>query len=78
MRRTIGKIFFFGSFVIYALVLYVATLNEWTITERVGLGGVLYGASWATFALGAALLGPEFLESLKKIIKLGHKTSNKD
>lgn len=78
MRKALGVTLFFGSFLIYALVLYIATLNEWTITEKVGLGGVLYGVSWATFALGSALLGPEFLESLKKIIKLWHKKGNKD
>ena len=32
----------------------------------------------ATFALGSLLLGPEFLESIKKIIKLGHKSGSKD
>ena len=78
MRKILGSTLFFGSFVVYALVLYVATLAEWTITERLSLGGVLYGISWGTFALGSVLLGPEFLESLKKIIKLGNKNSNKD
>ena len=78
MRKILGSTLFFGSFVVYALVLYVATLAEWTITERHSLGGVLYGISWGTFAIGSVLLGPEFLESLKKIIKLGNKESNKE
>ena len=78
LRRALGALLFFGSFVIYALVFYVATINEITITERAGLAGMLYALSWGTFALGSLLLGPEFLESLKKIIKLWHKKGNKD
>ena len=67
LRRALGALLFFGSFVIYALVFYVATINEITITERAGLAGMLYALSWGTFALGSLLLGPEFLESLKKV-----------
>ena len=78
MRRTFGALFFFGSFIIYGSVFYVATIAELSITEKAGLGSILYGVSWGTFALGSLLLGPEFLESLKKIIKLGHKKGTKD
>ncbi len=78
MRKILGSTLFFGSFVVYGLVLYVATLTEWAVSERLGLGGVLYGISWGSFALGSILLGPEFLESIKKIIKLPSKNSNKD
>ena len=73
MRRTFGALLFFGSFVIYGLMFYVATIAELSIAEKAGLGGILYGISWGTFALGSLLLGPEFLESLKKIIKLSQK-----
>ena len=73
MRRTFGALLFFGSFVIYGLMFYVATIAELSIAEKAGLGGILYGVSWGTFALGCLLLGPEFLESLKKIIKLSQK-----
>ena len=78
MRRTFGALLFFGSFVIYGLVFYVATIAELSIAEKAGLGGILYGVSWGTFALGSLLLGPEFLESLKKIIKLSQKKGTKD
>ena len=73
MRRTFGALLFFGSIVIYGLMFYVATIAELSIAEKAGLGGILYGVSWGTFALGSLLLGPEFLESLKKIIKLSQK-----
>ena len=73
-----GALLFFGSFVIYALVFYVASINEITITEKAGLAGMLYAASWGTFALGSLLLWPEFLESLKKFIKLGLKRDSKN
>ncbi len=78
MRRIFGALLFFGSFVIYGLVFYVATIAELSIAEKAGMGGILYGVSWGTFALGSLLLGPEFLESIKKIIKLGHKSGSKD
>ena len=78
MRRIFGVLLFFGSFVIYGLVFYVATIAELSIAEKTGMGGILYGVSWGTFALGSLLLGPEFLESIKKIIKLGHKSGSKD
>ena len=78
MRRIFGALLFFGSFVIYGLVFYVATIAELSIAEKAGLGGFFYGVSWGTFAIGSLLLGPEFLESLKKIIKLGHKSGSKD
>ena len=73
-----GALLFFGSFVIYALVFYVASINEITIAEKAGLAGMLYALSWGTFALGSLLLGPEFLESLKKAIKLGLKIDSKN
>ena len=78
LRRVLGTLLFFGSFVIYALVFYVASINEITITEKAGLAGMLYAVSWGTFALGSLLLGPEFLESLKKAIKLGLKIDSKN
>ena len=78
LRRVLGTLLFFGSFVIYALVFYVASINELTITEKAGLAGMLYAVSWGTFALGSLLLGPEFLESLKKAIKLGLKIDSKN
>tara|TARA_Y100000996_G_scaffold398388_1_gene366366 strand:- start:258 stop:500 length:243 start_codon:yes stop_codon:yes gene_type:complete len=78
LRRIFGALLFFGSFVIYGLVFYVATIAELSIAEKAGMGGILYGVSWGTFALGSLLLGPEFLESIKKIIKLGHKSGRKD
>ena len=78
MRRIFGALLFFGSFVIYGLVFYVATIAEISIAEKAAMGGILYGVSWGTFALGSLLLGPEFLESIKKIIKLGHKSGSKD
>ena len=78
MRRIFGALLFFGSFVIYGLVFYVATIAELSIAEKAGMGGILYGVSWGTFALGSLLLGPEFIESIKKIIKLGHKSGSKD
>ena len=78
LRRAFGAVLFIGSFVIYALVFYVASINEITIAEKAGLAGMLYAVSWGTFALGSLLLGPEFLESLKKAIKLGLKTDSKN
>ena len=78
LRRAFGAVLFIGSFVIYALVFYVASINEITITEKAGLAGMLYAVSWGTFALGSLLLGPEFLESLKKFIKLGLKRDSKN
>ena len=78
LRRVLGTLLFFGSFVIYALVFYVASINEITIAEKAGLAGMLYAVSWGTFALGSLLLGPEFLESLKKAIKILLKTDSKN
>ena len=78
LRRAFGAVLFIGSFVIYALVFYVASTNEITIAEKAGLAGMLYAVSWGTFALGSLLLGPEFLESLKKAIKLGLKIDSKN
>ena len=70
LRRILGALFFFGSFVIYGLIFYVVTIGELSIGERTALGSILYGVSWGAFALGSLLLGPEFLESIKKFIKL--------
>ena len=53
MRRIFGALLFFGSFVIYGLVFYVATIAELSIAEKAGMGGILYGVSWGTFALGS-------------------------
>ena len=78
MRRVLGTLLFFGSFVIYALVFYVASINEITITEKAGLAGMLYAVIWGRFALCSLLLGPEFLESLKKAIKLSLKIDSKN
>ena len=78
LRRILGALLFFGSFVIYGMVFYVATTNSLSIIEKTSLGSILYGLSWGTFALGSLLLGPEFLESIKKFIKLGPWPSNKD
>ena len=77
-RRILGTLLFVGSFVIYGMVFYVATTENLSIIEKTSLGGILYGLSWGTFALGSLLLGPEFLESIKKIIKLGSMPSKKD
>ena len=77
-RKVFGALLFFGSFIIYALVFYVATISDITIAERASLAGMLYAVSWGTFALGTLLLGPEFLESLKKFIKLGLKRDTKN
>ena len=78
MRRVFGTILFFGSFVIYGLIFYVATVGELNVTERAVLGSVLYGVSWGAFALGSMLLGPELLESIKKLIKLAPRPNNRD
>tara|TARA_Y100001970_G_scaffold226504_1_gene280098 strand:+ start:2370 stop:2642 length:273 start_codon:yes stop_codon:yes gene_type:complete len=78
LRRALGAVLFFGSFLIYSLVFYVATINEITTAERASLAGILYAVSWGTFALGSLLLGPEFLETLKKFIKLGLKRDSKN
>lgn len=78
LRRIFGALLFFGSFVIYGMVFYVATSGELSISERTALGGILYGVSWGAFALGSLLLGPEFLESIKKLFKLGLRPSKKD
>ena len=68
LRRVLGALLFFGSFVIYALVFYVASINEITITEKAGLAGMLYAASWGTFALGSLLLGQNFLRVSKNLL----------
>ena len=78
LRRILGALLFFGSFVIYGLVFYVATMDEISVGERAALGSILYGVSWGAFALGSLILGPEFLESIKKLIKLAPMQNKKD
>tara|TARA_A100001037_G_C15005859_1_gene569344 strand:- start:527 stop:775 length:249 start_codon:yes stop_codon:yes gene_type:complete len=78
LRRVLGALLFFGSFVIYGAVFYVAASGELRISERAALASILYGVSWGAFALGSLLLGPEFLESIKKFIKLDSRPSKKD
>ena len=73
MRKAIGAVLFFGSFLIYALVVYIATNGEWTITQKVGFGTALYATSWATFGIGTLLLGPELVQRIKKMIKIKKK-----
>ena len=76
MRKTIGAALFFGSWVIYGIMIFVAAGNEWTAAEKVGIGAMLYGISWVTFVSGSALLGPEFIEKVKQTIK--PKNKNQD
>ena len=69
MRKTIGAALFFGSWVIYGIMIFVAAGNEWTAAEKVGIGAMLYGISWVTFVTGSALLGPELIDKIKLTIK---------
>ena len=69
MRRAIGATLFFGSWVIYGIMIFIAADTEWTVTEKVGIGAMLYGISWVTFVSGSVLLGPEFIEKIKQTIK---------
>lgn len=76
MRRTIGATLFFGSWVIYGTMIFIAADTEWTVAEKVGIGAMLYGISWVTFVSGSVLLGPEFIEKVKQTIK--PKNKNQD
>ena len=60
---------FFGSWLVYALLVFVAIDSESSIAEKFGIGAVLYGTSWATMIIGSILLGPEFVEKIKIMIR---------
>ena len=76
MRRAIGATLFFGSWVIYGTMIFIAADTEWTVAEKVGIGAMFYGISWVTFVSGSVLLGPEFIEKVKQTIK--PKNKNQD
>ena len=76
MRRAIGATLFFGSWVIYGIMIFIAADTEWTVAEKVGIGAMLYGISWVTFVSGSILLGPEFIEKIKQTIKPKNKNIN--
>ena len=76
MRRAIGAALFFGSWVIYGTMIFIAADTEWTVAEKVSIGAMLYGISWVTFVSGSVLLGPEFIEKVKQTIK--PKNKNQD
>ena len=69
MRKIIGFVLFFGSWLVYALLVFVAIDSESSIAEKFGIGAVLYGTSWATMIIGSILLGPEFVEKIKIMIR---------
>lgn len=69
MRKIIGFVLFFGSWLVYALLVFVAIDSESSIAEKFGIGAVLYGTSWATMIIGSILLGPEFVETIKIMIR---------
>ena len=69
MRRAIGAILFCGSWLVYALLSYVAVDSDWSIAGKFGLAAALYGISWATFIAGSVLLGPELVEKIKIMIR---------
>lgn len=73
MRKIIGFVLFFGSWLVYALLVFVAIDSESSIAERLGIGAVLYGTSWATMIIGSILLGPEFVEKIKIMIRQKNK-----
>ena len=56
--------FVFGSWLVYALLIFVTADVEWTTAEKFGIGAALYGVSWITFVGGSILLGPDFIERL--------------
>ena len=76
MRRAIGAALFFGSWVIYGIMIFIAADTEWTVAEKVGIGATLYGISWVTFLSGSVLLGPDFIEKIKQTVK--PKNKNQD
>ena len=65
MRKVLGSILFFGSWLVYALLIFIAADAEWTTAEKFGIGAALYGVSWITFVAGSILLGPDFIEKIK-------------
>ena len=69
MRKVLGSILFFGSWLVYALLIFIAADAERTTAEKFGIGATLYGVSWITFAAGSILLGPDFIEKIKLMIK---------
>ena len=69
MRKTVGAILFFGSWLVYALLIFVAVDSDWSIAEKFGLAAALYGISWVTFIAGSVLLGPELVEKIKIMIR---------
>ena len=69
MKRIIGLTLFFGSWLVYALLIFVAVDSEWSTAEKFGIGAVLYGTSWVTMIIGSILLGPEFVEKIKIMIR---------
>ncbi len=69
MKRIIGLTLFFGSWLVYALLIFVAVDSEWSTAEKFGIGAVLYGTSWITMIIGSILLGPEFVEKIKIMIR---------
>ena len=69
IRKVLGSILFFGSWLVYALLIFIAADAEWTTAEKFAIGATLYGVSWITFAAGSILLGPDFIEKIKLMIK---------
>ena len=76
MRKFIGATLFFGSWVIYGIIIFIASGTEWAAAEKVGVGAMLYGVSWVTFVSGSVLLGPELIEKIKLRIKPKNKNQN--
>ncbi len=73
MRKIIGLILFFGSWLVYALLVFIAIDSEWSIGQKLGIGTALYGTSWVTFIIGGFLLGPELVEKIKIMIRPNNK-----
>jgi len=69
MKKIIGGVLFFGSWLVYALLIFIAADSEWTVAEKFGIGAALYGLSWITFLAGSILLGPELVEKIKIMIR---------
>tara|TARA_X000000368_G_C22751534_1_gene588576 strand:- start:413 stop:637 length:225 start_codon:yes stop_codon:yes gene_type:complete len=69
MRKIIGLILFFGSWLVYAVLVFIAVDSEWSIAEKLGIGAALYTISWATMIIGSILLGPEFIGRIKIMIR---------
>ena len=51
MRKAVGAVLFFGSWLVYALLIFVAVDSDWSIAEKFGLVAALYGISWVTLSL---------------------------